>query len=67
MKTSRSRELARNLVGLSLEKFATTSRADFRFAPLNALLMVGIFILGLVVHLARHPFSEKAVARATAS
>ncbi len=59
--TSRSREFARSPAGLSLEKFATTIRADFRFAPLNALLLVGIFVIGLVVHLSLHPFSVEAV------
>ncbi len=33
----------------SLEKFATTLRADFRFAPMNVLLLVSIFIVGLVI------------------
>ena len=36
---------------ISLEKFATTLRADFRFAPLNALILVGIFVAGLAVQL----------------
>jgi regulator of protease activity HflC (stomatin/prohibitin superfamily) len=46
---------------LSLEKFATTLRADFRFAPLNVLLIVGVFVLGLVIHLGRHGFALNAV------
>jgi hypothetical protein len=50
------------LGGLSVERFATTIRADFRFAPLNALLLVVISVVGLVVHLALHPFSVQAVA-----
>jgi len=37
---------------MSLDKFATTLSADFRFAPLNVLLLVVIFVIGLVVHLA---------------
>jgi len=61
------KEFARNLMELSLEKFATTARADFRFAPLNALLLVAIFVLGLVVHLALHPFSVQAVVLALGS
>ncbi len=44
-----------------LEKFATTLRADFRFAPLNALLLVAVFVIGLVIHLAVYSFSVKAV------
>jgi regulator of protease activity HflC (stomatin/prohibitin superfamily) len=35
----------------SLERFATTLRADFRFAPLNALLLVAFFVVGLLVQL----------------
>jgi hypothetical protein len=58
---SKSTELRKAIVGFSLEKFATTSRADFRFAPLNVLLLVAIFVIGLVVHLARYPFSVEAV------
>jgi pimeloyl-ACP methyl ester carboxylesterase len=50
------------LAELSLERFATTMRADFRFAPLNALLLVAFFVGGLVVHLSVHPFSVLAVA-----
>lgn len=61
-KTSRGSEVAKALAVLSLEKFATTTRADFRFAPLNVLLLVAIYTLGLVVHLALHPFSVQAVA-----
>ncbi len=49
------------LKGLSLEKFATSLRADFRFAPLNALLLVGIFVAGLVAHLLIHEFSVRSV------
>ena len=56
--TTKSTELGRvHCRGLSLEKFATTLRADFRFAPLNVLLLVAIFVIGLVVHLIVHAFS----------
>jgi regulator of protease activity HflC (stomatin/prohibitin superfamily) len=44
-----------------LERFATTARADFRFAPLNVLLLVAFFVIGVVVHLMRHDFSMDAV------
>ena len=54
-------EVAKAVALLSLEKFATTTRADFRFAPLNVLLIVVIYVIGLVVHLALHPFSMEAV------
>ena len=36
--------------GPSLEKFATRSRADFRFAPFNVFILVAIFVIGLVAH-----------------
>jgi len=52
---------------ISLENFATTMRADFRFAPLNALLLVAILVAGLVAHLNVHPFSVLAVALALGS
>ena len=50
-----------------LEKFAASARADFRFAPLNALLLVGLFVIGLAIHLAVHPFSQEAVGFALSS
>lgn len=50
------------LSGFSLERFATTTRADFRFAPINVLLLVAIMVAGLVVHLSQYPFSLQAVA-----
>ena len=49
------------------ERFATTASADFRFAPLNSLLLVGIFVAGLVVHLMVYPFNVEAVALALGS
>jgi len=60
-KASQTSGLERTLTLLSLDKFATSLRADFRFAPLNAFLMVAIFVVGLVIHLARYPFSVEAV------
>ncbi|NQT14475.1 MAG: slipin family protein [Planctomycetes bacterium] len=58
---SKGSEWQKTLVALSLEKFATTLRADFRFAPLNALLLVAIFVIGLVVHIAVYSFTWQAV------
>ncbi len=46
---------------ISMERFATTSRADFRFAPLNALLLVMMSVVGLVTHTLVHGFSAIAV------
>jgi hypothetical protein len=53
--------LGKILGDLSLEKFATSLRADFRFAPVNTLLLVAIFVAGFVVHLNRNTFSIQAV------
>jgi regulator of protease activity HflC (stomatin/prohibitin superfamily) len=53
--------LEKALSGFSIERFATGLRADFRFAPLNVLLMVSFFVIGLVIHLALHSFSLHAV------
>jgi hypothetical protein len=47
--------------GELLDKFAASLRADFRFAPLNVLVLVAVFVIGLIVHLNRHPFSPTAV------
>ena len=58
----KSSELFGVSTAFSLEKFATSLRADFRFAPLNVLILVVIFVIGLGVHLALHDFSEQAVA-----
>ncbi len=55
-------ELGKALWALSLERFATTARADLRFAPLNVFLLVAIFALGLAVHLTLSPFTVDAVA-----
>lgn len=60
-RVSKPSELAKAITVLSLEKFATTMRADFRFAPLNVLSLVAIFVIGLVVHLAVHSFTVEAV------
>jgi regulator of protease activity HflC (stomatin/prohibitin superfamily) len=44
-----------------VQDFATTLRADFRFAPLNALLLIAIFVGGLIVYLQLYSFSPEAV------
>jgi len=48
----------------SFERFSASSRADFRFSPLNALLLVAISVAGLAVHLRVHEFSVDAVGAA---
>jgi len=54
-------DIGKVIQGFSMERFAASSRADFRFSPLNALLMVVIFVAGLVAHLQFHGFSMEAV------
>ena len=46
----------------SFERFSASSRADFRFAPLNVLLLVMISVAGLTAHLNVHEFTMEAVA-----
>jgi hypothetical protein len=50
-----------SLPGFSIDKFATSMRADFRFAPLNVLLLIAFFVIGLVIHLMVNPFDYNAV------
>jgi regulator of protease activity HflC (stomatin/prohibitin superfamily) len=45
----------------ALERFATSFRADYRFAPLNIVTLLGICLAGLVVHLAVFEFDLDAV------
>jgi regulator of protease activity HflC (stomatin/prohibitin superfamily) len=45
----------------ALERFATSFRADFRFAPLNIMILVGLCLAGLVIQLAVYPFRLEAV------
>ena len=47
--------------GISFERFASSSRADFRFAPLNGLLLVAIYVAGLTLHINLYEFSPDAV------
>jgi hypothetical protein len=67
MKDTGKSDLGKILSQFSLEKFATSIRADYRFAPLNGFLLVAIFVIGLVIHLALYPFSVNAVALALTS
>jgi hypothetical protein len=48
-------------LSFSLEEFARGMRADFRFAPLNVLILVAIFVIGLVIHLVLNGFGFRAV------
>ena len=46
---------------ISLEKFAVSFRADYRFGPINIFLLVGISMIGLIAHLSVHSYSLLAV------
>jgi regulator of protease activity HflC (stomatin/prohibitin superfamily) len=59
--TSKGTGIGKALSTFSVEKFATTIRADFRFAPLNVLLLIVFFIIGLVIHLSLYSFSINTV------
>jgi regulator of protease activity HflC (stomatin/prohibitin superfamily) len=45
----------------ALERFATSFRADYRFAPLNIMILVAVCLAGLSVHLAVFPFRLEVV------
>ena len=65
--SSSARQSTRGLFEWSLEKFATSMRADFRFAPVNVFLLIAIFVIGLVIHLIVFDFSFEAVTLAVGS
>jgi regulator of protease activity HflC (stomatin/prohibitin superfamily) len=44
-----------------LERFSSSFRADFRFGPLNIMVLVGLCLAGLIVHLNVFPFRLQAV------
>ena len=50
-----------NLPKVSLERFSSTARADYRFAPFNVLLLVALMLIGLIVHVIVHEFDVAAV------
>ncbi|MGB2984835.1 MAG: slipin family protein [Phycisphaerae bacterium] len=50
-----------SLPKVSLEGFASTARADYRFAPFNALLLVALMLAGLIAHVMYYEFSVVAV------
>lgn len=58
---SNSSKSSRSILDISLERFATTMRADYRFSPLNVLILISVFVVGLFVHLAVYDFSVEAV------
>ena len=53
--------MSADLPKVSLERFSMTARADYRFAPFNALFLVTFMLIGLVVHVVRYEFSIAAV------
>jgi hypothetical protein len=44
-----------------LERFATSFHADFRFGPLNIMILVVLCLLGLTIHLSVFPFRLQVV------
>jgi regulator of protease activity HflC (stomatin/prohibitin superfamily) len=57
----RNRTSGSSLFPVSFERFSASGRADFRFAPLNTLLLVLIVVAGLTAHLNVHEFTMNAV------
>jgi regulator of protease activity HflC (stomatin/prohibitin superfamily) len=45
----------------ALDRFATSFRADYRFAPLNIMIVIVICLAGLVAHLVVYPFHLETV------
>jgi hypothetical protein len=45
----------------ALERFATSFRADYRFGPLNIMVLLAICLAGLSIHVAVYPFDIKVV------
>ncbi|MHC4401835.1 MAG: slipin family protein [Planctomycetota bacterium] len=66
-RVSKASEMHKAAVALSLEKFATGLRADFRFAPLNVLVLVTILVAGMVVHSVVYSFEVEVVVLCLAS
>jgi hypothetical protein len=60
-KNSNASSLNSAIGSFSLEKFATSMRADFRFSAQNVMLLVAVFAVGLVVHLTIHSSTPEAV------
>jgi len=46
---------------VSPEFFSTTARADYRFGPFNAFLLIGLMLIGLIAHVVLYEFSVVAV------
>lgn len=44
-----------------LEHFATSFRADFRFGPVNILILIGVVLAGLIAHFAVYEFQVETV------
>jgi regulator of protease activity HflC (stomatin/prohibitin superfamily) len=45
----------------AVERFATSFRADFRFGPINIMVLLTICLLGLIGHFLVHPFDLQVV------
>jgi regulator of protease activity HflC (stomatin/prohibitin superfamily) len=55
-----SKSLGRSKLG-ALERFATSFHADFRFGPLNIMILVVLCLLGLMIHLSLFTFRLQVV------
>ena len=55
------RKLSTSSLG-HLEHFATSFSADYRFGPINIMILVGVSLCGLVAHVSLYPFQVGVVA-----
>ena len=55
-----SKSLGHSKLG-ALERFATSFHADFRFGPLNIMILVALCLVGLMIHLSVFPFQLQVV------
>ena len=45
----------------ALERFATSFHADYRFGPINIMVLLFISLVGLIVYVTTHPFDLQVV------
>ena len=55
-----SKSLGHSKLG-ALERFATSFHADFRFGPLNIMILMALCLVGLMIHLSVFPFRLQVV------
>lgn len=64
---SKAVRMAKTLARGGIGTFEPAIQPDFRFSPLNAFLLVGLFVIGLFVHLSRYEYRVEAVLPALGS